>query len=67
MTKLIVYPGIASIATFILNEGNPASGSIFQIGWAFAIGIAFAVITCASTSGGHFNPVYPPFPNPFLP
>lgn len=51
-----VYPGIASIATFILNEGNPASGSIFQIGWAFAIGIAFAVITCASTSGGHFNP-----------
>ena len=33
-----------------------AYGSIFQIGWGFAIGIAFAIITCASTSGGHFNP-----------
>jgi len=31
---------------------NPAFGSIFQIGWAFAFGIAFAIITCASTSGG---------------
>lgn len=25
-------------------------------GAAFALGIAFAIITCASTSGGHFNP-----------
>lgn len=33
-----------------------AFGSLFQIGWAFAIGIAFAIITCAPTSGGHFNP-----------
>lgn len=31
-------------------------GSIFQIGWAYAIGIALAIITCAPTSGGHFNP-----------
>lgn len=51
-----VYPGIASQASFFLNEANPAFGSIFQIGWAYAIGIAFAIITCASTSGGHFNP-----------
>ena len=33
-----------------------AFGSLFQIGWAFAIGIAFAIITSAATSGGHFNP-----------
>ena len=33
-----------------------AFSSLFQIGWAFAIGIAFAIITCAPTSGGHFNP-----------
>ena len=50
------YPGIASTASFFLNETSPAFGSLFQIGWAYAIGIAFAIITCASTSGGHFNP-----------
>jgi len=51
-----VYPGIASTASFFLNDTNPAFGSLFQIGWAYAIGIAFAIITCAATSGGHFNP-----------
>lgn len=59
-----VFPGIAAIASFTLNTTSPvgeaigvaAFGSIFQIGWAFAIGIAFAIITCAPTSGGHFNP-----------
>lgn len=51
-----VYPGIASTATFLINDANPAFGSLFQIGWAYAIGIAFAIITCAPTSGGHFNP-----------
>jgi len=39
-----------------LNGTEPAFGSIFQIGWAYAIGIAFAIITCGATSGGHFNP-----------
>ncbi|MCJ1304430.1 hypothetical protein MMC08_007242 [Hypocenomyce scalaris] len=55
-----VFPGIASVAGFVLNGTNSlgvtAFSSIFQIGWAFAIGIAFALITCAPTSGGHFNP-----------
>jgi len=55
-----VFPGIASVASFTINlaspEGVTAFGSLFQIGWAFAIGIAFAIITCAPTSGGHFNP-----------
>lgn len=55
-----VFPGIASVASFILHESSPvgvtAFGSIFQIGWAFGIGIAFAIITCAPTSGGHFHP-----------
>ena len=54
------FPGIASIASFTLNSEHPlgvtAFGSMFQIGWAFAIGIAFAIITCGPTSGGHFNP-----------
>jgi glycerol uptake facilitator-like aquaporin len=51
-----VYPGIASQASFFLNKTEPIFGSIFQIGWAYAIGIAFAIIICAPTSGGHFNP-----------
>lgn len=51
-----VYPGIASQASFFLNKTEPAFGSIFQIGWAYAIGIAFAIIVCGPTSGGHFNP-----------
>lgn len=55
-----VFPGIASIASFTINLESPlgvaAFGSLFQIGWCFALGIAFAIITCAPTSGGHFNP-----------
>ncbi|TVY49685.1 Aquaporin [Lachnellula occidentalis] len=55
-TFLYVYPGIASQASFFLNGTEPQFGSIFQIGWAYAVGIAFAIIICGSTSGGHFNP-----------
>lgn len=55
-----VFPGIASVASFTLNATSPLGvtvfGSLFQIGWAFALGITFAIITCAPTSGGHFNP-----------
>ena len=47
-----VFPGIASVASFTLATTNgvgaelgiPVFGSLFQIGWAFAIGIAFAII-----------------------
>ncbi|KAL2016058.1 hypothetical protein VTK56DRAFT_4296 [Thermocarpiscus australiensis] len=59
-----VLPGIASVANFTLTSASPTLeplgvatfSSLFQIGWAFALGIAFAIITCAPTSGGHFNP-----------
>ncbi|GAB7352252.1 hypothetical protein MBLNU459_g2721t1 [Dothideomycetes sp. NU459] len=51
-----VFPGIAATASFILNKEDAAFGSLLQVGFAFAFGIAFAIITCASTSGGHFNP-----------
>jgi glycerol uptake facilitator-like aquaporin len=65
-----VFPGIASVASFTLATTNPVAvgadgtpgigvtvfGSLFQIGFAFAFGIAFAIITCAQVSGGHFNP-----------
>jgi len=58
-----VFPGIAAIASFTLAGANPATeantaayGSLLQVGFAFALGIAFAIITCGPTSGGHFNP-----------
>ena len=51
-----VYPGIGAIAGLFLNKTDAAFGSLFQVGCAFALGIAFAIITCAPTSGGHFNP-----------
>ena len=57
LTRLVYrYPGIASTASFLINKAQPAYSSIFQIGWAYAIGISFAIIICAPTSGGHFNP-----------
>jgi len=55
-----VFPGIASVAALLVNSQNPIGAAVFssffQIGLAFTIGIAFAIITCAPTSGGHFNP-----------
>ncbi|KAK3652216.1 hypothetical protein LTR56_005349 [Elasticomyces elasticus] len=51
-----VFPGIAAVTAFTINKEDAAFGSLLQVGFAFAFGIAFAIITCASTSGGHFNP-----------
>jgi MIP family channel proteins len=55
-----VLPGIASVASFTINSAGalPISfyGNLLQTGFAFALGIAFAIITCAPVSGGHFNP-----------
>jgi glycerol uptake facilitator-like aquaporin len=56
------FSGVASVASFILDAapGGPvpvtAYSSFFQIGFAFALGIMFAIIVAGPTSGGHFNP-----------
>lgn len=52
------YAGIAATASLTLATAadEPAFGSLLTIGFAYAIGIAFALITSATTSGGHFNP-----------
>ena len=58
-----VFPGIAAITAFTLSTTNGLGealgvatfGGIFPIGFAFGLGIAFAIITCASTSGGHVS------------
>lgn len=55
-----VFSGIAAIASFTVNTEGPLPVSFFsnllQVGFSFALGIAFAIITCAPVSGGHFNP-----------
>uniref|UniRef100_A0A0W0G174 Putative aquaporin-like protein n=1 Tax=Moniliophthora roreri TaxID=221103 RepID=A0A0W0G174_MONRR len=53
-----VYAGVGSQCLFILGTILQQQGlsSILQIGIAYACGIIFAIVICASTSGGHFNP-----------
>ncbi|KAF2435489.1 aquaglyceroporin like protein [Tothia fuscella] len=55
-----VFPGIAAIAQFTVNAEAalpvPFYSNLLQVGFAFALGIALAIITCAPVSGGHFNP-----------
>jgi glycerol uptake facilitator-like aquaporin len=55
-----VFPGIAAVASFTINAAGPLPvpfyGNILQVGFAFAMGISFAILTCAPVSGGHFNP-----------
>jgi hypothetical protein len=53
--RIAVYPGIAATAAFTTEHANPAFGSILTIGLAYGMGIALAIICCASTSGGTFS------------
>ncbi|KAI1336771.1 aquaporin-like protein [Xylariaceae sp. FL0016] len=54
---MYVFPGIATTAVFTLQQPPDAAvGSLFQIGFGYAMGIAMAIIVCAPVSGGHFNP-----------
>lgn len=63
-----VLPGVAATATqffSIIDAAAPMTtqpnaavfGGLLNVGLAFGFGIAFAIITSASVSGGHFNPV----------
>ncbi|KDQ59275.1 hypothetical protein JAAARDRAFT_128206 [Jaapia argillacea MUCL 33604] len=55
---LYVYGGVGSTAAFVIGglTSQPAVGSLLQVGIAYAMGIVLALVICASTSGGHFNP-----------
>ncbi|CAO1630218.1 unnamed protein product [Parajaminaea phylloscopi] len=50
--------GTMSTAVYIFGaaEGQPGLASIFQIGLAYALGITFAIVVGAMSSGGHFHP-----------
>ncbi|KAI0780179.1 aquaporin-like protein [Fomes fomentarius] len=53
-----VYLGVGSTANFLLGNvaGIAGLSSMFQIGFAYAIGILLALVVCGPTSGAHFNP-----------
>ncbi|KAI0344556.1 aquaporin-like protein [Trametopsis cervina] len=55
---LYVYAGVGSQAPYVLGNilGRPDLGSLFTVGFAYALGIALALIVSSGTSGGHFNP-----------
>jgi len=49
-----VFAGEAATATYVLTQGQ--QGNLTMIGFAYALGITFAIVVCAPTSGGHFHP-----------
>ncbi|KAJ8089212.1 hypothetical protein PM082_014460 [Marasmius tenuissimus] len=55
---LYVYAGVGPQITFIVGPILQQQGlsSLLQVGLAYACGVIFAVVICAGTSGGHFNP-----------
>ncbi|KAG1747223.1 aquaporin-like protein [Suillus paluster] len=55
---LYVYAGLGATAAFVVGTliGSNGLGSLYTIGFAYAMGIVFAVSLCGATSGGHFNP-----------
>jgi len=52
------YAGLGATATFIVGNILKVNGfgSLFNIGFAYGVGIVVAIIVCAATSGGHFSP-----------
>ncbi|KAF8739413.1 hypothetical protein AX14_009783 [Amanita brunnescens Koide BX004] len=52
------YAGIGATAPFIIGSilKQDGLGSIFQIGWGYAIGIILALCVSGATSGGHISP-----------
>lgn len=48
------FSGQASTATYVFSQGE--QGNLTMIGFAYALGITFAIVVCGPTSGGHFHP-----------
>lgn len=51
------FAGVGASAAYTLGNllGLPL-GSVFSVGFAYAMGIGLALVVCSATSGGHFNP-----------
>ncbi|PWN50989.1 aquaporin-like protein [Violaceomyces palustris] len=56
-TLFYCIAGEMATASYVLTTyaGNP-QGNLTMIGFAYALGICFSIVVCATTSGGHFNP-----------
>lgn len=52
------YAGLGATGAMILGNTTeqPFLGNLFSVGFAYAMGITFAITVCAMSSGGHFNP-----------
>ncbi|GAA5852223.1 hypothetical protein JCM9279_006938 [Rhodotorula babjevae] len=55
-----VFSGIGASAAFLVTTAanEPGYGSLLTIAFAYAFGIAFAIIVAAPTSGGHLSPSF---------
>lgn len=55
-----VYCGVGATAALymsIASKEGPGFGSLFTVGWAYAIGIIIAILIAGPVSGGHLSPV----------
>lgn len=52
------YAGVGATAALVITTAAQEEnlGGLLNVAIAYGFGIAFAIITAASTSGGHFNP-----------
>ncbi|KAF8705863.1 MIP aquaporin family, partial [Rhizoctonia solani] len=52
------YAGVGATAALVITTSAQEEnlGGLLNVAVAYGFGIAFAIITAASTSGGHFNP-----------
>ncbi|GAA5929146.1 uncharacterized protein JCM15063_004065 [Sporobolomyces koalae] len=55
-----VFAGVGASATLLITSAAKLSGfgSLLTIGLAYALGISFAIIISAGTSGGHLSPSF---------
>ncbi|GAA5994908.1 hypothetical protein JCM5350_006609 [Sporobolomyces pararoseus] len=59
-TGIYCFAGIGASATLLITTAAKEAGfgSLLTIGFAYALGIAFAIVCCAGTSGGHLSPSF---------
>ncbi|KAG8998602.1 hypothetical protein FRB94_001380 [Tulasnella sp. JGI-2019a] len=55
-----VYCGMGASAAFFVTTAAKETGfgSLFTIGWAYGLGIAFGILVSGPTSGSHLSPGY---------